>query len=224
MIRLSILVSFLFLAGQPSVTSATELRCEDGTIVVQGAELEDLQDGCEAAKSAAQFFESSGMPMPRNVKITIADAQPATFLGTGEMGNYDARQEAIRVLGYQSATKATDANDPGLGRIVTRVHWRSYIVHELAHAAIHAGCDNACPSRAIHEYVAAVAQIASLPGNERSVLLAPYGDLEPFRQPSEITETYYAINPHYFAAKSYKHYQQLSDPRSFFHGLLHLSE
>lgn len=224
MIRPTVLLGLLFLAGLSMGISAEELQCKDSSIVVQGAELQSVQDGCEAVKNAARFFDSSGLSMPNDVRITIVDPQSTPFLGEHETGNYDSRQNVICVLAYQPAVKATAANEPGLGRIATRAHWRSYITHELAHAAIHAGCDKDCSSRAIHEYVAAVAQIASLPKKQRSELLKPYRDLEPFHQLSEITEIYYAINPHYFAVKSYKHYQQLSNPRAFFRSVLHLSD
>jgi hypothetical protein len=224
MIRPTVLLGLLLLASLPSGVSAEELQCKDSGIVVQGAAPQDVQDGCEAVKSAVRFFESSGLSLPKNLKITIVDGQPTPFLGLHEAGNYDSRQNAIHVLAYQLSVKATETNEPGLGRIATRAHWRSYITHELTHAAIHAGCDKACPSRAIHEYAAAVAQIASLPQKQRTDLLKPYRDLEPFQQLSEITETYYAINPHYFAVKSYKHYQQQSDPRAFLRSVLHLSD
>lgn len=224
MIRPTAVLGLLFLASLSTGISAEELRCKDSSIVVQGPDLESVQDGCEAVKSAARFFESSGLSLPSDVRITIVDGQPTPLLEVHETGNYDSRQKAIRILAYQAAVKATEINEPGLGRIASRVHWRSYIAHELTHAAVHAGCDNTCPSRAIHEYVAAVAQLASLPQQKRSELLETYHDLDPFQQLSEITEIYYAINPHYFAVKSYKHYQQLSDPRAFFRSLLHLSD
>lgn len=222
--RLPAAIALLFLAGPFTGISAGELQCKDSNIVVQGAELQSVQDGCKAVKITARFFKSSGLSMPNDVKITIVDGQSTSFLEVHETGNYDARQNAIRVLAYRPAVKATEANEPGLGRITSRAHWRSYIAHELTHAAIHTNCDKTCPSRAIHEYVAAVAQIASLPKKQRSELLKPYHHLGPFKQLSEITEIYYAINPHYFAVKSYKHYQQLSDPRSFFRSVLHLSD
>jgi hypothetical protein len=224
MIRPAVLLGFLFLAAQTNGISARELPCKDNAIVVHGAEPLDVQDGCEAVNSAANFFESSGLAMPKNVRILLVDGQSTPLLETHEMGSYDSRQNAIRVLAYQPAVKATEMNEPGLGRVTTRAHWRSYINHELTHAAIHAGCSKACPSRAIHEYVAAVAQIVSFPERQRTELLKLYRDLEPFDRLSDVTETYYAINPHYFAVKSYKHYRQLSDPRAFFRDVLHLSD
>lgn len=218
------LLGLLALAGQPADIAADELRCAGSGIVVQGPEPASVRDGCEAVKTAARFFESAGLPMPSEVTITIVDGQQTPLLRLHETGNYDSRQNAIRVLAYQPAVKATETNEPGLGRIASRAHWQSYIAHELAHAAIHAGCSNACPSRAIHEYVAAVAQVASLPDQLRSELLGLYAHLDPFDQLSEITETYYAINPHYFAVKSYKHYRRLSDPRGFFRSMLQLPD
>ena len=77
MIRPYVLVSIFLLACQSLETSAEELSCMDGAIVFQGVKLEDLEDGCEAARSAARIFESSGLSMPRNVIIAIADTPPA---------------------------------------------------------------------------------------------------------------------------------------------------
>lgn len=222
MIRPSYLHVLLLLTGFSVSSAAVEQRCAGSSIVVQGSDSESLQDGCDAVSNAARFFESSGLPMPTEVRITIVDDDPRPLLELHETGSYDSRQRAIRVLAYLPAVKATEGNEPGLGRITSRAHWRSYITHELTHAAIHAGCSSTCTSRAIHEYVAAVAQIASLPEDVRSSLLENYRDLAPFEQISEITEIYYALNPHYFAVKSYKHYLRQSDPRGFFHALLQL--
>ncbi len=137
------------------------------------------------------------------------------------MGNYDAKSNSIRVLAYQAAVKKSKNAKSGFWQVASRDLWRSYIVHELTHAAIHLGCDNNCPSRAIHEYFAAVAQLSSLPKPVLAELLSHYLELEPFSKMSEISYTYYDINPHFFAVKSYKHYQQLSDPRAFFRSVLH---
>lgn len=224
MIRPRILLGLLILACQSTCISAEELRCKNNDIVVQGTKPQDAQDGCAAALDAAQFFASSGLAIPKGVLIELVDDQLGPLLAPHETGTYDAKQNLIRVLSYDAAVKATRANSLGLGRIATRAHWRSYIVHELTHAAVHAGCDKTCPSRATHEYLAAVAQLSSIPGNQLTKLLTPYRNLDPFKDLSEISETYYAINPHYFAVKSYKHYLRLSDPRAFFRDTLHLSD
>jgi len=220
MIRTLVLAAAIFLACLSGSISAKELQCEDRSVVIHGTEPQDVLDGCEAVKSAARFFVSLGLSIPEGVSIELMEVQHTSLLAAHETGNYDAQKNAIRILAYRAAVKATEANEQGLGRITKRTHWRSYIVHELAHAAIHAGCGKACPSRAIHEYVAAVAQLASLPTEELGELLIPYRNLEPFQHLTEITEIYYAINPHYFAVKSYMHYQQQSDPGAFLRRVL----
>lgn len=222
LIRLLALVGFWFLAGQSTHASALELQCTASGIVVQGSELQDVRDGCEAVQSAAVFFAVAGLAMPGNVSITLVDSPAAPLLASHEMGNYDARSNSIRVLAYGAALAEGRQAEPGLGRIASRDQWRSYIVHELAHAAIHLDCDKSCSSRALHEYVAAVAQLSSLPKDVLADLLGHYPDLEAFSQFSEVTETYYAINPHFFAVKSYKHYVQQAEPQAFFRRILHL--
>lgn len=224
MMRPAAFLGYLIPACLSAGLQAEEMKCGDAGSTAVGSVLEDVRDGCEAARSAAGFFATSGLSMPGDVRISILDGPSSSQLGEHETGHYDARERAIRVLAYLPSVKATENNEAGLGRIVTRAHWRSYVVHELAHAAIHAECSSTCPSRAMHEYVAAVAQIASLPGRLRAELLKPYRHLEPFQKVSEITEIYYAINPHYFAVKAYKHYQQQPDPRAFFRSVLHLSD
>jgi hypothetical protein len=213
-------LGFSLLACRSADVSAVELLCADSGIMIQGTELQDVRDGCAAARSAAAFFGIAGLSMPKGVTVDLVDSQCTSVLAAHEMGNYDAEHNSIRVLAFQPAATEGMRAEPGLGRIASRDHWRSYIVHELTHAAIHLGCDKTCPSRAIHEYIAAVAQLSSLPERTLADLLNHYRDLEAFRQLSEVTETYYEINPHFFAVKSYKHYRQLSDPQAFFRNLL----
>jgi hypothetical protein len=220
MIRLLALLGIMLLAGQSPDGLAVELLCTDHDIVVQGTEQQDLKDACEAMTSAAPFFEIAGLSMPKGVSIRLVDGQSPPLLATHEMGSYDATHNSIRVLAYQFAVIESENADPGVGKIVSRDHWRSYIVHELTHAAIHLGCKENCPSRAMHEYVAAVAQLSSLPKRVLAEVLSTHRYLEPFNQLSEVSETYYAINPRFFAVKSYKHYQQLSEPSTFLRRVL----
>jgi hypothetical protein len=98
--------------------------------------------------------------------------------------------------------------------------WRSYVAHELTHAAIHAACGRACPDRAAHEYIAAVAQMASLPPSVRAAILGGHPGLEGFREPAEISEIYYALSPAKFMVKSYRHYLRPGNGRPFIQTLL----
>lgn len=204
--------------------SACETECPWSSIAISGADEIDIEDGCQAVILTQHFLESAGLSMPHRVTIHLVDSPDTSPLGSNEMGRYNAHSVAIHVLGFQAAVSATSTGGHGLEKVTTRDHWRSYIVHELTHAAIHEGCDSTCPARAIHEYIAGVAQISALPPEERANMLASYGDLAPFEKSVEISEIYYAINPHFFAIKSYKHYQRLPDPKSFIKNALQLTD
>lgn len=217
----SFLTTILSLSGAWTTSVHAEQRlCTDHGILIEGNRVEDVADACEAVKSAAPFFGIAGLAMPGNIVIRLVGESSSPFLDDHEIGHYDAKLHAIVMRDYRAAAAQSRLMEPGLGAVASRAHWQSYIVHELAHAAIHAGCDQTSPSRAIHEYVAAVAQISALPEAHRARLLNGYRDLEAFGRESEITEIYYALNPRYFAVKSYKHYRQLPDPQAFLRGLL----
>jgi hypothetical protein len=213
----AMLLALMLAASGPGPAAAVEVRCPVQGIAVEGPSPEDIADVCAAIADSAPFFAAVGLAMPDRVAVRLVD--PAG-LDSSEIGHYDGRIDRILVLGYGAAVNRCRNAGPGLGAIASRPHWRSYVVHELAHAAIHLGCRDSCPSRAVHEYVAAVAQLSSLPDALRADLLAEYGDLAGFEGEDEITEIYYAINPHYFAVKSYRHYLAQPDPAGFVRRLL----
>lgn len=203
---LAVLVSTL------SAPAAAGVPCPGQGISVTGGDALDTADACAAARDAGRVLASLGLAMPAPVTVRLVPAGPASGLADHEVGHYDAARNEVRVLTHAAAVARCRHVEPGLGAITTRPRWRSYVVHELAHAAIHQGRGQSRPSRAGHEYVAAVAQLASMPEPLRNELLARYDDLPAFGEDVEITEIYYAMNPHYFAVKAYKHFRQQPDP------------
>lgn len=204
----------------PAIANANEVMCETGHVVIAGNSERDMREGCAAVVLASRFFDATGLAMPKGLRIFIEDVPEESRLGSDEIGIYDATRAAIHVRGFEATLTATQIHPVGFGRVSKRSQWRAYLVHELAHAAVHARCNRLCPSRAIHEYVAAVAQVSSLPADELEELLARHDDLAAFERADDITETYYALNPHYFAVKCYKHFHQLPAPRTFLHDAL----
>lgn len=203
---------------------ADQIRCPAGGIAIQGASAEDVDDACVAVIAAIRFFRDAGLPEPRGGSIRLVGEQNARLLAPHELGVYDARENTINVLDYQSAVRATQGRAGGLGRVSTRAHWQSFIVHELAHAAVHAGCDRTCPSRAAHECVAAIAQIVSLPQAQLDALLSASKDIEAYGSLAEVSDLYYEIDPHRFAVKCYKQYRRQTEPRAYFRRMLNLQE
>lgn len=160
--------------------------------------------------------------MPTNILIRLVDHSSSPFLDDHEIGHYDGRLRAIVIRDFRTAAAQSPQAEPWLKLVPARDLWRSYIVHELTHAAIHSDCRQQCPSRAMHEYIAAVSQLSALSPQSRSRLLDAYQDLGAFEKESEISEIYYAFNPHHFSVKAFKHYQKLPDPQGFLRTVLNL--
>lgn len=220
--RVFAFVAWLLLGSWAAALRADHQLCTKYGILIEGNDPEDVVDACTAVKGAESFFKLAGLPMPRNTHIRLVDESSSPFMDDHEIGHYNGQLHAIVIRDYRAARTLSKDMEPGVGAITSRAVWRSYIVHELTHAAIHSSCDQHCPSRAVHEYVAAVAQLSALPEQHRLEMFDIYRDLGAFEHESEITEIYYALNPHYFAVKSYKHYRQLSDPKAFLKELLNL--
>lgn len=194
--------------------------CSDTGVIVMGSDQDEARQACRAARTAKYFFADLGLTLPRKVKVLLLGRMLGGAANAEELGRYDGRQRAIQVLNFDAARKMARHDVPGLGVAMDRALWRSYIVHELTHAAIHAGCDRSCPDRASHEYIAAVAQIATLPDPVRSKMLRHHHEVAAFDKASEISEIYYALSPCRFAVKSYLHYRQPENGPAFIRRLL----
>ncbi|MCP5277878.1 MAG: hypothetical protein H6935_05870 [Thiobacillus sp.] len=200
---------------------AAQDRCGQGGILVAAGTQEDLVSACQAVERAERFFIQVGLPVPLGVSLHLVGEDAGCFHDAQEIAHFDAPSRTVTMRDFQAAKCLAARAAPGMAAIANRAQWQSYIVHELAHAAIHEGCDRSCPSLAMHEYVAAIAQISSLPAEERSILLGEYPGLPAFDGAADITELYYAMNPRQFAVKAYKHFRGLSDQRAFLRELLH---
>ena len=219
------LINFLvfissLIALWPASLHANQMLCTSNQILIEGSRKENISAACDAVKGAAEFYRSTGISMPSNIVIKLESETSLPFQDMHEIGHYDALLHTIVIRDFQSSTSPKDQSKQELWSIDSRTFWQSYIVHELTHAAIQAGCGRNCPSRAVHEYVAAVAQISALPDEYRSRLLDNYRDLKAFENRSEITELYYAFNPHYFAVKSYKHFRKQTDPATYLQSMI----
>lgn len=192
----------------------------DFDILVVGTLQADREDACVAVGQAAQFIQYAGLPLPVGVSIQLVDGSSGPPVHEHELGHYDARSRTITMRDYASAAVLFGKEGAGGAASLSRAYWRSVMVHELAHAAIHAGCDQSCPSRAIHEYFAAIAQMSSLPAQELATLLEGCSNLPAFGGMDEVTDLYYEINPQCFAVKSYRHFDEVREQRAFLKALL----
>lgn len=208
-IRVAILISALW---SPLVPAATG-TCGGNALRVSAGSPTQVRAACRAARTAARVLAELGLAMPPSVTIRLKGFPDSTASESPVMGQFDAASCVITVAAYEEAAQA--GRRPGHHQSPTPDQWRAYVVHEIAHSAVHARCAETCPDRGTHEYIAAVAQVLSLPASARRAFLAPFADLEPFAAEVEISETYYLIDPRRFAAKAYLHFRSPAGGKAF---------
>lgn len=206
----------------PTAAMARAPLCPTGTIAVIARHGADRDHACRAIVEALPFLRQVGLRLPSGVDIHVEGALSEANSGSREFARFDGERCEIRVLEFRAArAAAAKLGADGLNVAMDRALWRSYVVHELTHAAIHSSCEKVCPDRAGHEYIAAVAQLSSLPESLRKEILRGHGGLEGFDHDGEISEIYYALSPSRFMVKAYLHYLRPEKGRAYIRGLLH---
>jgi hypothetical protein len=200
---------------------ARGMTCPHGGIAVSADSATDLDQACVAVKESVPFLTGIGLGLPTGVAIHIVPHLEGEIGEPRELARYDGHQCSIRLLAFAAAEAAVrQAGDQGLKVSMTPTLWRSIVVHELTHAAIHSACGQACPNQAAHEYIAAVAQLSVLPETVRGEILRSHGNLDGFADSGEISEIYYALGPAKFMVKSYLHYLRPGNGDAFIRNLL----
>jgi hypothetical protein len=222
-IACSALVQLLLVAAFALPATAATTRCPGTEIFVESANPADVQEACRSVDEVRPFLDTIGLSLPRGVRIRLVDRTPGSPLEADPfVALYGGEVHAILMLDYDVALKELPSTPPGGLAITGRAMWRSYIVHELAHAAIHLSCVRICPRRAVHEYIAYVAQLSCLPSDLRTTALERYNAVGPFTHETQIDEVFYELDPGLFAAKSYRHYQQPQNGPQFVRHMLNL--
>jgi len=219
--RIAVAFAMVFLAWWFAPAWAERIICATGNSPITAISQSDQSQACQAVRESMPFFASVGLKMPKMVEIRLVGSLAGQGAGEHELARYDGNQCFILMLEYDAARAAQRRSGKSSLQVpMNRALWRSYVVHELTHAAIHAGCGQICPDRATHEYIAAVAQLASQPASLRSEILGHHRKLGAFGKETEISEIYYALNPGQFAVKSYLHYLQPGNGPAFVRRLL----
>jgi len=203
----------------PAAALADTQPCGDSAVDVVAEAPADREQTCTAVEGAIPFLRSAGLaPLPPTT-IRLVEAIPGN--GTGHsLGRYDSRTGEIVLLSPAAAIAASRFGKPAFGVPMGPALWRSYVVHELAHAAAERHFAPRARSLVASEYIAAVAQLATLPEGERRIILEQYVDTEPYARPREISELYYFMDPGRFAVKCYLHYLQPGNGDAFIRRVL----
>ncbi len=217
---LAAIAVLIALGGMP-LAWARDVTCPHGGIAISADSAADLDEACLAVRESLTFLNGIGLTLPTSVKINLVRQLEGEGGEVRELARYDGQECGIRVLTFAAAEAAArQAGGHGLMVSMTPPLWRSFVVHELTHAAIHSACGQVCPNRAAHEYIAAVAQLSVLPEALRGEILKNHGDLEGFAGHGDISEIYYALGPTKFMVKSYLHYLRPGNGNAFIRSLL----
>jgi hypothetical protein len=124
----------------------------------------------------------------------------------------------VRLLSF-AAYRRQVVEDPPFGERASEALYRSFGVHEIAHAIADENFSMSRVPWLSQEYIAAVAQLATMEPALRSRILARY-HLEAFHTTASMSTLYYQLDPSAFAIKSYLHFMALDDQGAFLRGLL----
>ena len=211
---LFIFVTFTFIKNED--VFASETRCEDSDVLVEGATSERIDEICLAAKKAIIFLDGIGVPQHGTVKLYVVDQIPVG--GSGNLGCYDHRTDRAFIKDIETCAAAY--KDVSLFRIPfnEEIH-SSFIAHEVAHAIAQKNFAYKSPRIAAHEYIASVVQMATLSEKTRTEILNKFNNVS-FSESIEINYLIYLISPAVFIVKSYAHYVREENGSNFIHRLL----
>jgi hypothetical protein len=166
---------------------------------------------CRAANEVQGFFKSYGIAQKARIRIHIASADIDPRLP--HIGSYSAQRQTISILS-QSQVQCLGDNSRLFGLPMDDTLYRSVVVHELAHAIADQNFGYEHPSLVAQEYVAYVAQLATLePALREKILVA--NALPGYRDVDEMSCVYYAMDPSGFGIKAYRHFAALPHPGEF---------
>jgi hypothetical protein len=174
---------------------------------------------CDTVRNAEPFFRLNGLELPEGLTLNLT-GQVSGNDHLHAFGQYDARSNHIRILNYEQALLLSREAPPPLGLPMSPVLWRSYVVHELAHAGAEKNFAPGVEKFAASEYIAAVAQLTTLPGAFKDRIIQYFPNLTGFEYTSQITAIYYYLAPGKFAVNAYLHYSRPENGPRFVKRLL----
>jgi hypothetical protein len=213
----AMLITLLFLAA-PLPVLATLTPCTDSEIMVE-AEEAACKSVCDAVHIGDTFLTSIGLQQSGSLSITLFKELPRNGQHHS-VGYYDSRSNEIRLMDYEATLSASRKSPPAFGVLMSPAIWRSYIIHELAHAAAQKKFASGVSIHTASEYIASVAQLATQPSSEREEMLRNYPELSGFDKPEEITMAFYMLDPSKFSINAYLHYSKPENGLLFIKRLL----
>ncbi len=191
-----------------SVTGCGSFSCGDLNIRLTGGNFSEKAAVCTAAQETQAFFRPAGLAFPEHLQVALVP-QLWPNADFPSLGSYHPQRNMIRLRDYRSALASSHSAPPAFGIPMSPPLWRSYLVHEIAHAFVerHARAARVAEDAlAPTEYIAAVAQLSALSDEVRGAILVNYSEVTAFEDEASITDLYYFMKPCEFAVRAYRHY------------------
>lgn len=171
---------------------------------------------CRAERDVSAFFNAHGIEQKHTIRVQIvAEGLDQRF---PHIGSYSAEQQLIKMLSQDKALCRQNENRL-FGLPMDETLYRSVVVHELAHAIADQNFGYEHPSLVVQEYIAYVAQLATMPPDVKEKILSGSA-VTGYETIDEMSCIYYAMDPSGFGIKAYRHFVALPDPGEFLRHLL----
>lgn len=210
------LLGFLLMCYSPGYGQETSCKEQPEVLIVSNT-AENNQFICRAASKAIDFLSRLQLFPQRKITIEIVD-YPLYVQGVPAYGFYDGQADLVQLMSFRSISKELD-NPMIFGERFDREHFFGAVAHEVTHAVIHHQTVSHPVSVSLQEYFAYSVQLAVLPSQRRSAIFKRMA-IDAWMPGDTISAEYMAIEPGFFAVKSYKHLMALGDPSSFIKRLL----
>jgi len=191
--------------------------CSGPMVVVTLSHPEDCKIACVGVIDALSFLEANGFRLPGPIHIDPME-RIAEEVSADALGYFDSQTVRVYVRSFSASQEAVQ----GLGVFglpMNRDLYRSIVAHEVAHLIADHNFAMESPSRAAHEYIAYVTQLATMPPDLRDRILTNSPG-EGFRTSTQINLIIYMFSPDKFAVGAYRHFVRAENGAAFFRRLL----
>jgi hypothetical protein len=214
------LLTIILLIALPLSSAATDSICPGSEVIVASAENAEMESTCDAVRLGDAFLKTLGLKISTGLTITLYNELPRNGQ-QHSIGYYDSCSNEIRILNYDAVLKFSTKAPPAFGVMLSKAIWCSYVVHELAHAESEKQFSSGVPKCTASEYIASVAQLATLPPAELAKIVSNYADVSGFDKKEEITMAFYMLDPSRFSVNAFLHYLKPENGPGFIKRLLH---
>lgn len=208
--RLRILAAFAIVAVAPA--HALIQRCLQTNVLVEAATAGEAGSACTGAAAAVRFLASEGLDVSARVRLRIVRKLPAGN-PKSSAGCYIHAERCAYVLRFTEYSKLEVE-----GR-VSAADYLGVIAHEVAHAFAEHNFRHRPPAMLGQEYVACVAQYATMDPEQREMSLAKFPGTG-FDAPIQMSLTAYLVSPGWFCAQAYRHYLKPGNGSTFLKNVL----